>query len=507
MSTVEVTAAARSEAGRARAVNEDRHLMWVAPPGSRAAGGLRAVLAVADGRGGAGGGEGGAFAIGAVQAALCSDLETPPLPGLTDLENYLGELLVRINQQLAGLEPDAPAADAPTCALTVVAVRDDGFALAHVGGGAAYRIRGTTLQPLTEARQSALGAEAVVSVDVGIGDLRAGDRLVLCTDGVTAHVGAAEIARTVGQYDLQVACDRLLSLPAERDGMDNSTVVVGQVGPLEAISTAAQEQPNLMYSNPPGHSPGQSIREFAGRMGPRQWTIVAVVVVFCLMLGIVKAKHHGAAKDATALTPGAPTAANPAPLPPTTTPPLTPVTPAAKATGSLKVKLSLTAARQLVTLAVPADSTLTVTGLGKYQPKQVKAGWQFELNSKAAGQSWRLEPAEAAKPADAKAADGKSGEAKAADAKSAAKKAEKAKAAGITGKLAEGKAALASLAPGRYKLLLGKGVEVAEIEVSGGSAEGAAAPAEDKAKPKGAKAETTKPKPEAPVTKSTEETH
>jgi PPM family protein phosphatase len=61
--------------------------------------------------------------------------------------------------------------------------------------------------------------------------LRDGDRLLLCSDGLTLHVDDDEIGAVLGTCaTLEGACARLLALVKERGGRDNVTIVAAQVG-------------------------------------------------------------------------------------------------------------------------------------------------------------------------------------------------------------------------------------------------------------------------------------
>src|SRR5438093_9670203 len=138
---------------------------------------------------------------------------------------------------------------------TAVGVLGDHVYLAQVGDSRAYLIRGGRAYQLTkdqslmqrlveagelteeEAAQSerrniilqALGPDPKVKVDLTHQEVRRGDILVLCSDGLSGQVKKEEIAKIVtAAPDLSTACDRLIALANERGGPDNITVVIAR---------------------------------------------------------------------------------------------------------------------------------------------------------------------------------------------------------------------------------------------------------------------------------------
>jgi protein phosphatase len=84
--------------------------------------------------------------------------------------------------------------------------------------------------PHRNALYRALGTEPTIDVDTGSHALRSGDRLLLCSDGLTTYVEDTELAQIV----LQAApprhtCRRLVTLANERGGQDNVSVIVATV--------------------------------------------------------------------------------------------------------------------------------------------------------------------------------------------------------------------------------------------------------------------------------------
>src|SRR5213596_2314139 len=138
---------------------------------------------------------------------------------------------------------------------TAVGVLGDHVYLSQVGDSRAYLIRDGAAVQLTkdqslmqrlveagelteeEAAQSerrnimlqALGPDAKVKVDLTHQELRRGDLLVLCSDGLSGLVKKEEIAAAVGPgTDLAGAAERLIALANERGGPDNITVIIAR---------------------------------------------------------------------------------------------------------------------------------------------------------------------------------------------------------------------------------------------------------------------------------------
>jgi protein phosphatase len=138
---------------------------------------------------------------------------------------------------------------------TAAGVLADHLYLTQVGDSRAYLIRYGEAHQLTkdqslmqrlveagelteeEAAQSerrniilqALGPDPKVKVDLTHQELRRGDLLVLCSDGLSGQVKKEEIAKVVSSApDLSAACDKLIAMANERGGPDNITVVIAR---------------------------------------------------------------------------------------------------------------------------------------------------------------------------------------------------------------------------------------------------------------------------------------
>jgi PPM family protein phosphatase len=222
-----VRVGARSDIGRARERNEDAYLI------------REPLFAVADGMGGARGGD------------VASSLALEILRG--DGPTELIETIKQANQRvLERAESDRDLRGMGTT-LTAVVTEDAKAHVAHVGDSRAYLLRDGNLQQLTEdhtlvqrmvregkitpeeARRHpqrsvitrALGVEGNLPVDELTLEMQPGDRLLLCTDGLTSMVQRERIEEILaGEDDPQAACDRLIDAANRAGGDDNVTVIV-----------------------------------------------------------------------------------------------------------------------------------------------------------------------------------------------------------------------------------------------------------------------------------------
>ncbi|MBW7934269.1 MAG: Stp1/IreP family PP2C-type Ser/Thr phosphatase [Gemmatimonadaceae bacterium] len=76
----------------------------------------------------------------------------------------------------------------------------------------------------------ALGPEPAVKVDVTMQQIRRGDVLVLCSDGMSGQMRTPDIARIVTEQapDLTATCKALIDLANENGGPDNITVIAAR---------------------------------------------------------------------------------------------------------------------------------------------------------------------------------------------------------------------------------------------------------------------------------------
>ena len=114
--------------------------------------------------------------------------------------------------------------------------------------------------PMRNVLYRALGQAEDMDVDLYHAHLRHGDRLVLCSDGLTRHVKAHEIARIVLNAAAPAdAGSQLINLANERGGEDNVSVIVIQAegDPPAAGAGAGQAQ---FLPEEPGSGDSDTVR-------------------------------------------------------------------------------------------------------------------------------------------------------------------------------------------------------------------------------------------------------
>jgi len=233
-----LAAAAASETGLVRQDNED------------AAYAGRWLFAIADGLGGHAAGE---VASAAVIESLCShDTEVPPGALLEVLARAVTEANRAVARQAAG----DPARRGMGTTLTAMLFSGDRAALAHIGDSRAFRLRDGRLRQITEDHTIGnlvwdAGVLAPVlaryldgrpdrSVDLGWRDLRAGDRYLLCSDGLSPVVDDGTLLNVLtSAADPACAVRQLVTLAEDGGGPDNVTVVVIDVRAADGGLTPA----------------------------------------------------------------------------------------------------------------------------------------------------------------------------------------------------------------------------------------------------------------------------
>jgi protein phosphatase len=243
-----LAAAGRTHIGLTRSNNEDSYLA-----GTR-------LLAVADGVGGAAGGEvASATAIAAL--APLDDYE----PGY-DLRGRLFETILAGNAAIAAKVAADSSLKGMGTTLTAVLLGGSRFGLVNIGDSRTYLLRDGELAQLThdesyvqllidEGRitreqadihpqrsvvlQALTGAE-LVEPAMSVHEARADDRFLLCSDGVTDYVSFERLAGVLAQRDRERCAEALIELALNAGGGDNITAIVADVVETEVRVTDAR---------------------------------------------------------------------------------------------------------------------------------------------------------------------------------------------------------------------------------------------------------------------------
>lgn len=237
--------AARSDVGLVRDGNEDSGYA-----GPR-------LLVVADGMGG--------HAAGEVASSVAVSTLTPldeDVPG-SGLLDTLAEVVTEANDRLRRMVDEDPSLEGMGTTLTVLLRAGSRLGLAHVGDSRGYLLRDGELQRITrdhtfvqglldEGRITAdeadnhpqralitraLDGKRAVEPDLSVRELRAGDRYLLCSDGLSGVVSDKTIAETLSAGEPEEVVEKLVELALRGGGPDNITCIVADVVDDETAST------------------------------------------------------------------------------------------------------------------------------------------------------------------------------------------------------------------------------------------------------------------------------
>jgi serine/threonine protein phosphatase PrpC len=223
------------------------------------------LMMVADGMGGAAGGaEASRIAIGTLINVI---LEVPDW--IMHLDEERSEEVLRraalhykkVDQAIAERVKADPGLSGMGTTMTVAYSLDRNLFIAHVGDSRAYLFRNGAIQQLTKDHTQAQaladagiiereevashrlshvltnvlgGNNSTAEVELQRLQIQDGDRLLLCSDGLTDMVDDEKMAELLGQAKQPgIACQALVDLALENGGLDNVTVVVSDYAAAE----------------------------------------------------------------------------------------------------------------------------------------------------------------------------------------------------------------------------------------------------------------------------------
>jgi len=263
---------AKTDVGRVRRGNEDNFLLldlgsgrtWSGSDGPENPEDMRElgidkglVLVVSDGMGGALAGDvASRMAIEAVRDVLLgNNTNGPECDPESSLVECLRHATLQANRNIHFKSLEDSRCSGMGATLTGAAVKDDMLDLIQVGDSRAYVLRGTQIrlatkdqslvQQLVDVGQiseaeaethmfrnvilQALGAQNELTPATARIQLRKGDMLLLCSDGLSGKLRNEEIREIVaGAESLAAACSALVNEANNRGGEDNITVVLAR---------------------------------------------------------------------------------------------------------------------------------------------------------------------------------------------------------------------------------------------------------------------------------------
>lgn len=255
----------RTDVGRTREHNEDAFVVADLTRGNatlqpevrtHVVGDRGTLFMVADGMGGAAAGEiASAMAIEVVMREVTGALGTGQPPSHEVFASAMKQATAAANAQIHAFALEHPEFRGMGTTATVAGVLGSTIYLAQVGDSRAYLVRDgvgrqitkdqSLIQKLIEAGEiteeeaelserrniilQALGPEPHIKVDLTHQQVRRGDVLVLCSDGLSGQVRPDEITAIVSEeQDLVAACKRMIDRANENGGPDNITVIAAR---------------------------------------------------------------------------------------------------------------------------------------------------------------------------------------------------------------------------------------------------------------------------------------
>ncbi len=213
------------------------------------------LMAVSDGMGGEQAGEvASALVVETLRKAMAASTGASEKDKAA-ITKTIEEAVTKANEEVFAAATD-PGNRGMGATLTAVYIQGDTAYIAEIGDSRAYLIRGRRVRQMTkdqsfvqllldsgaiseeEAKNyphkniilQAIGQQKDLSTAVGKLELRRGDRLILCSDGLSNKLTPEEMRETVcDATSLNLACTKLIALANERGGEDNSTVVLAQL--------------------------------------------------------------------------------------------------------------------------------------------------------------------------------------------------------------------------------------------------------------------------------------
>jgi PPM family protein phosphatase len=294
------------------------------------------VLAVADGVGGSAYGE----VASATTVAVFAPLDDLSPESIDDPLATLRSAVTTANDRLREMTEHDPKLAGMGTTLTALLWAQQRLGLVQVGDSRAYRLRGgsfdqisrdqtfvqmlvdegriTSDQAINHPQRNVIlnamdGRDDVVPV-LDLLDPEAGDRYLLCSDGLSDYVAVADIAATMAEEaDPQPTCERLVTLALEAGAPDNVSCIVAVLldheppaderlpivggAAAETVAAGDDDHPTTELGTGRGRTPpvataapadaASSSRHAQRRGAGRRLAVVAAVVVVLVAVAVV----------------------------------------------------------------------------------------------------------------------------------------------------------------------------------------------------------------------------
>ncbi len=296
--SVKVSVFGKTDLGRTRDHNEDTFLVADLSSGNSSllpevreheVGARGSLFMVADGMGGAAAGElASEMATDLIyhhlSTAWAEDEDASP----ARFAFRMKEAVELANEEIYGYAREHPEVRGMGTTVTAAGVFGEHLYLTQIGDSRGYLVRNGSAIQLTrdqslmqrlvdageltqeEAEQSerrniilqALGPDPRVKVDLSHQELRRGDTLLICSDGLSGLVKREEFAELVGMHaDLPSLCTALIDRAIERGGPDNITVVAVRFDGEGLPQPDAAEDVGYQVYQVPGSDPEDTLAE------------------------------------------------------------------------------------------------------------------------------------------------------------------------------------------------------------------------------------------------------
>lgn len=258
-----VQASQRTDVGRVRPHNEDFVGCWV-PSSAEEQRRHGWLYVVADGVGGAEAGE--VASRHATEQVIAHFLADPA----DDDESRITQAVQAANDDVRALAAERGNSGYMATTMVAVHLRDGEATIANVGDSRCYHWHANALRQVTKDQSlvarlveegaiteaealvhprrnvilSSLGSSRQPQIDLFWETLDVGDKLLLCSDGLTRHVSDEEIGAIIAYGSVEEATATLIDLANERGGVDNISVTLLEWAQAVDAPATAEDEPD-----------------------------------------------------------------------------------------------------------------------------------------------------------------------------------------------------------------------------------------------------------------------